>query len=253
MPRAQRTTTTSRSGASRASSRAASPRARSTSGLVTAVVAKPRDPSLVEVSVDDAVVGIALRSAVESLKIREGTLLTAAQRTALAAACERATARTLALKALGRSDRSRASLITLLTERHAIGEAAATAVIDELAADGWQDDRRYAEHRARRLAESTPCSEAFVSEALTQEGIDQRLANRMAKAAAPAAGDAERALAVAREALRAAAGSRGRLNAAERAKARRRVGQLLARRGFDPDTMETVLARLGLMRESDGE
>lgn len=225
---------------------------------ITALTPKPRDPSLVDVSIDGERVGTALRSALDDLGLREGSAISAKGRASLMSACERATARTVALKSLGRSDRSRATLARILVERHAIGEEAAAATLDQLKADGWQDDRRYAEGRARILAEERGCSRAFIAESLAAEGIDERLASKVAKAAAPSAKERERAEAIARRALGggSTAAVRGRKQPATggaRATARqgrsqmaRRIGSQLARRGFDADTIAHVLDRLGL-------
>ncbi len=218
---------------------------------ITALSPRPRDPNLIDVRIDGERVGTVVRSAVDELKLREGLAVSAALRRRLMTACERAAARTLALRTLGRSDQSRATLARILTERHAISEASANATLDELTADGWQDDRRYATARAQTLAEERGCSHAFIAETLAEEGVDGALARQVARAAAPAAGDRARAEALARTALRAAPRGAAADRAKQTLQRARRIGQLLARRGFDADTIDHVLDRLGLAPTDD--
>lgn len=209
----------------------------SAAGRITALRPRDRDPSLVDVEVGGEVVGTILRGAVDDLGLREGALLSAARRTRLAEACDRAAARTAALRLLARSDRSGAMLERHLVERGGFDASIASATRRQLAADGWQDDRRYAMARAERLARERQAASAWILAALVDEGVAERLAREAAGAAAPSAQDAARALACAK----------ARLGAAARTPARARsIARALAQRGYDEDLVRQTLDRLRL-------
>jgi SOS response regulatory protein OraA/RecX len=239
---------------------------------VTALRAKARDPSLVDVVVDGASIGTALRSEVERLGLDEGTPLTATRKRALTRAFERARARTAALRALGRSDRSRRVLERELIERHGIAPAIAEEVVGELATDGWQDDGRFAARRAESLAERRGASAALIEATLSAEGIEAPLARKAAQKAvkkvAPKATECERASDIARElfGLRARRGGAGRSSgsssaistgahstgAAPTMAEARRVARQLAQRGYEADTILAALEANGCLIERDG-
>ncbi len=245
--------------------------------VVTALRAKPSDPSLVEVVVGGEPLGIALRSEVERLGVREGATLSAAKRRALIVACERARARTVALKALARRDRSRAALEAELVERHGIDASIAAAVLAELAADGWQDDRRFAEQRAEELVARRGVAAHVIEATLAADGIGETLAKRAARAAAPPASERQRAIELARaffagetdagrRSLAGEAAERGAKSGDRRGSAgagrsgrasagassavptvadARRVARRLAQRGYEADTILAALAACG--------
>jgi SOS response regulatory protein OraA/RecX len=222
----------------------------STRGRLTALRPRPRDPSLVDVYVDNARIGTVLREAIELLGLHEGASMTGGTLAKLTAACERAAARTAALRLLSARDRSGAMLERHLIERTGVSEAAARATCSELRSDGWQDDRRYAEDRAQRLVRERHASHALVVATLEEEGIPQRLAKRVATSIAPTTKELARAIACAKDLLPDPAPRRGDRAAVGRVA--RRVGQHLARRGFSEETVLDALAQIGLRVEADG-
>ncbi|MBL9119876.1 MAG: RecX family transcriptional regulator [Phycisphaerae bacterium] len=229
------------------SSRQAVGSTRST-GLLTALVTRDRDPSLVEVHVDGIRVGIVLRSAIDDLGLREGARLSAAKRVALATACERAEARTLALRLLAGRDRSGAMLERHLVEGRGISQPVAIATRKQLQSDGWQDDRRYAETRAATLVAERHASHALVLETLIHEGIADRLAREVATAIASPSTELARAIACARSTMSPAA-QRGAGGAAAKRTLARKIAQQLARRGYEEETVWQALERIGLRAE----
>ncbi len=230
---------------------------RPTMPRVTALRPVPSDPSLLDVMVDGRSIGAALRSVVETMAIGEGAVLSAAKRKKLLEAIEIARARTVALKTLSRSDRSRGLLKAILVEKYDCEPAAAATALDQLAADGWLDDSRYAAARARTMAEDGGYASEAIASRLVDDGIRERDADRIARAAAPPRDDRARALALAKTAL---ASSRGRAAKPARTGGRRNspadaaslrksaglIARMLGRRGFDADTIATTMERLGL-------
>ncbi|MDZ4753426.1 MAG: RecX family transcriptional regulator [Phycisphaerae bacterium] len=213
----------------------------SPSSTIDSIAPLRRDPSLVAIVVGGTKFGTALRSEVEGLGLREGGTLSQAKRKILLRAIDTARARTVALKSLARSDHSRTMLERILVDRHECDARIAAATLDELTSDGWLDDQRYATERARTLADERACSSAFIVESLVNDGVDERVAERTAHAAAPPAQDEQRALAAARAALRGE-----RVTRASAPKLARRIAGVLARRGFDADTITASLEQLGL-------
>ena len=247
----------------RAEGRASRPAA--PSGFVTGFRAKPSDPSLVEVIVDDAPLGTALRSELDRLGVREGIRLSATRRRALLEAFERAKARTVALKALGRSDRSRSSLVRELTERHGVEERVARSIVEDLARDGWQDDDRFAAQRAASLVERRGASASLIEATLAADGVEEAIAKRAARRAAPRATERQRASEIAAALLgkrgtgsptrrggeagpkrAASAESAGRAANRPTLADARRVARQLAQRGYEADTILAALAASGV-------
>jgi SOS response regulatory protein OraA/RecX len=217
---------------------------KTTPGRITSLATRPRDPSLVDVEVDGVLVGTVLRSALDGLGLSEGGTLGAKARRRLSEACERASARTFALRALARRDRSGAILERLLIERHGISEAIAQATRRELEADGWQDDKRYAATRAAQLIHDRQASHALAVTTLCEEGVPERVARQATTSHASAAKDFVRALAWAKGEWKSEK-KRGK-TADERSSVRasRRLAQALARRGYEEETIAEVVSRV---------
>lgn len=220
---------------------------RARAARLTGLRSPQRDPSLVEVEIDGEPVGSVLRGSLDELRLVEGAPIGVAARKRIDAAIERARARGVALRMLARSDRSAAFIEQTLVERHGISADVARATSADLAADGWQDDRRFAELRSQRLFAERKASRALVVATLVEEGVEERLAERTAARVARESDirdDLSRAIACAREA-RPAKGAK----TAPSVREWRRIAAHLARRGYDEDTVATALERVG-MREA---
>jgi regulatory protein len=102
-------------------------------------------------------------------------------------------ARELALRALRRRDHSRRDLERRL-ERAGVPADERTRVLDALADAGLQSDARFAEARAKALAERSAGDE-LIRRDLAQHGIDEEVATDALAALRPEAERAERAFA----------------------------------------------------------
>jgi regulatory protein len=151
---------------------------------------------------------------------------------------------------LSSQDRSAKRLVELLVAR-GIEEAVAEEAVAGLRSDGWVDDARYAELRARSLVERRSASHALVAESLAQDGLEADLAATTARRVAPRRDDLTRAVELARRSLGASPSKpskRGNQSATVR-----RVAAALARGGFEADTIATALERVGLRLEPEGD
>lgn len=224
---------------------------------VTALTTVQRDPSLVRISIDGAPVGSLLRATVDRLKLAVDGLVSESQAARIRRAVLVANARSRGLRMLSTSDRSSRRLEELLVDRGHDPEAAREAIAG-LRADGWVDDARFAESRARTLIERSKLSHAAVAEALEREGLPSPVAKKAATRAAPAPEDLHRAIQLAKDLVtkwiqaspkRTSAGGGRRSDP----KVARRVASGLARAGFEPDTIATALDRAGIRIDQEGD
>lgn len=149
--------------------------------------------------------------------------------------------RDLRSDALGLLRRRSLSHHELLTRLQSRGHArdAIEPLIAELRALGLVDDRRLASSVARLHTERHE-SAALARDRIAGRGIDEPTVRSALAAARPSgsASDRELAIDLARTQLR------GRLASLPIETQARRLAALLARRGHDPDTVESVLAEL---------
>jgi regulatory protein len=142
---------------------------------------------------------------------------------ALARARRRDRAEQVAVRALARREHSRASLDARL-ERAGIGDTARAGVLQRAERGGLVDDARFAEKRARQLAERG-AGDLLIVDDLVRQGDDDAVA-RAAVGQLPA--EAERAAAV-----------------VERRGPSARTLRYLASRGFSEDSLEALIADIG--------
>jgi SOS response regulatory protein OraA/RecX len=193
---------------------------------IDALRALAADPNVVEVRVGGRTVASLPRARAESLGAVEGAAWTPALAARVSTAAAEALAREAALAFLARRAWS-ASLLRARLARAGHDEAAAAAAVASLVADGWLDDRAYAQARAGQLSRrGALAAEAL---ALVEEGVAEREARAAARAEA---GTSEDLVREARAARREGAGAA-------------RVAGRFARRGFDADTIRAALERAG--------
>ena len=133
-----------------------------------------------------------------------------------------------ALGLLVRREHSRRELARKLTARGVAAEDAAAAV-ERLAGEGWQDDTRFAESLVRSRAGSG-YGPRYIRAELGTHGLG---AEAVAAAREGCAGDWT---GIARDLVRRRFGSAGPLDLAQR----RKAADLLARRGFDGDSIRAA-------------
>ena len=147
---------------------------------------------------------------------------------ALARARRRHQGEKVAVRALSRREHSRASLDTRL-ERAGVGDTVRAEVLERAVSGGLVDDERFAEHRARHLAERGAGDLLIVGD-LVRQGVDEGVART---AVGGLSAEAERAAAIVERRGRSA-----------------RTLRYLASRGFSEDSLESLIAdiRSGALR-----
>lgn len=197
---------------------------------IEAIETLARDPGFCRLRVGAQWYGPIRRDDAERLGVTEGGRWTRALAANIVQLMEVAKARRAALSMLARSTLSRERLLERLSAR-AHDERAAIVALDELVADGWLDDRTASQERATALARRGGMAREALEMTLEKEGFG-RYARLAAKRATDGATDVDRAI---HEASKAAIARR---SAAA-------IAQHLSRRGFDSDTIERTLSRLG--------
>lgn len=142
---------------------------------------------------------------------------------ALARSHRRHRAEQVAVRALSRREHSRTSLDARL-ERAGIGDTIRAEVLERAEQGGLVDDARFAEHRARQLAERG-AGDLLIVDDLVRQGVDDAVAR------ATVGG-----LSVERERAAAIVERRGRSA---------RTLRYLASRGFSEDSLEPLIADIG--------
>lgn len=208
------------------------------SRTVTALRTLANDPGFCRVEVADRRFGPLRRDDAERLGIGPGTRWTTALERRVEALIAVAVARRVALAALARSSISRERLAERLGARGHAAEAIRTA-LDQLVDDGWLDEARAALERAEVLSRRQAMTVPLLAARLEAEGFGRHAAPA-ARQAIGDESDLERALRSARH-----ASLRRRGDAA--------VARHLARLGFDSDTIELTMERIGRRTDSTRE
>jgi regulatory protein len=202
--------------------------------VVTALSPSRRDPTLIDVRVDDRRVISLGSESIEELKIVMGMVWTDEMNAAAIKASEVEAAHRRAVRLLTARSRSSQELIRSLIEFGYAGDVSERAVA-RLVACGIVDDLRYAQDYARREIDNRPASREQIEARLWELGFDPQLARKAFDAAATGETDAQRAVRVVTDSFR----PRGPGPAP--APEWRRLYALLARRGFDEATAMAAL------------
>lgn len=116
----------------------------------------------------------------------------------------------------------------------------ALAVLDELEENKWVDDEAYARHIAQDTLRAKPLALELLTELLMKRQIDEDLARRTARETLREVDPADSAESLARSHLKKQSRQPPDVIA-------RRIWGVLARRGFDDQTIETVMQRLNIL------
>jgi regulatory protein len=174
---------------------------------------------------------------VESLGLRRGAKWTPELALRVARALEKDIAQQAAGRLLAVRDRSKGELLSRLARR-GVKTADAESLVADLARRGGVDDERFASALARSVVRARPAGAALIRARLRAKRVDRDTAERAAREALAGRDPLADATALATKKARAMPPS---LDA--RARARRLTG-LLARRGFDADTVERAVRRV---------
>jgi len=212
---------------------------------ITAIDPLPSDPNQRRMKVDGRTAATLPVAAVEQLGLRVGDEWTAERARAVARSLETMKARKTALGMLGRRSHARRELVERL-ESKGFDAGVAAAVVAEIAEHGWLDDREHARQLAAEIVRKRPIARELLVQRLEDRSVDPALAREVASETLGGVDETEAAIALARRKLESMPGADART-------ASRRIAGLLVRRGFEEETIRTVLDRLELTNPvSDG-
>ena len=223
------------------------PAERSIPPTIVAIVADAKDPNVRRVRVGRRCVAELLVDDVAALKLAPGKPWTPALEARVARVQARADARRDALRMLARAGVASSRLRERL-QRKGHEPTIAAEVVAALAGDGWLSDEAFAEAAATSMQRRGALPKSTIAARLASRGVDESTAERVADRKG-ATDDLAACLAAATKLSRSTAGARRAAGSAAQAEVRR-TAAALARRGFDPDTIETTLRRLGLDLEA---
>ena len=195
---------------------------------IDALRALSADPNQVEVRVGGRTVATLLRQRAVELGLVEGGAWTPALAARVDAAAAESLAREAALAFLAKRAWSAAALEARLVKAGHVSRAARNA-IRAMLADGWLDDHAFATARVEHHRRRGSLSEEALSELLQADGVGEKDAADVARSGAATAAEVRLEVRRAKK-------------AGESAK---RVAGKLARRGFDPDTIQDALEHAG--------
>ena len=207
---------------------------------ITSIEALPNDPLMMEVRLDDTVLGILARDVVDRFELEVGLSEddTRVRDFSHAVACQ--AAREKALELLAVHDRASGGLVSRLVDG-GFDRDVAEDTVTELRDDGWIDDTAYATRRLETLRNERGGSSEVCREKLLKEGVPEPVVDE----ALTSDGEQDEELEAACTALQRSMAKSSR-NADGSPEAIRRLAGTLQRQGFDPDTMRAAFARLDL-------
>jgi regulatory protein len=206
---------------------------------VTALKVQSRNPKRVNVYLDgEFAFGLAK---IEAIRLRIGQELDEAAVARLRQADDEAQAYERALKLLSVRPRSEAEVRRKLREHKVSGETI-DAAIAHLRRAGLLDDAAFADYWVENRAAFRPRSQRLLKAELKQKGVSGEALEQ----AVEGVDDAAAAYTLAAKRVRAA-----KLAILPNAEFRRKLGDYLARRGFDYETIEPIVERLWKESQAD--
>ncbi|MCC6682197.1 MAG: RecX family transcriptional regulator [Phycisphaeraceae bacterium] len=207
---------------------------------VTALRPTKRDPDRVSVHVDGRALAVLHTHSIHELRLTVGCPCDP-QLIQQAAGVDQAMKQSL--NRLGRRALSSGQLDRKLKE---LGhdEVTRQAALERLTNAGLLDDRVFAETLVRQIKRRKPAGAALLQQKLREKFLDAELIEQVIAEQSDRATDVEQATALARQ-------RQNQLQRVEPMACRRRIYGLLARRGFDPQTISDVMARLKFSDDGD--
>lgn len=200
---------------------------------ITAIVPTARNPQRASVRVGRKVVATLAMQRIDALGLTVGQAWDEALAAKVAAAAEEDKAMRKALNRLNRRAMSRRDLDRKLRELE-FAEATREQVLDRLTELGYLDDEAFGRALIRETQRGKAAGPRLLQQKLFQKGLDRALIDRLITETRGEHDEAEQAVALARQRLR----QMRRLDAATR---RRRLYGLLARRGFEGETIDAAM------------
>lgn len=203
---------------------------------ITAIVPRPSNPDRLSVRVDGKAVVVLSSARVAELGLQVGQAWdeSLAQQADQAAAFDKALKR--AMNRLAARAMSRRTLDRKLRDL-GYDEPVRQRVLDRLTQLGYLDDEAYARAVIRDILARKPAGPFLLRQKLMQKGLDRDIIDRLVSEELGGVDSVEQAVDLARRRLR----QMSRLDPPTR---KRRLYGLLARRGFDPDTITAALTQL---------
>ncbi len=200
---------------------------------ITALAPSRRDPDRVTIKVSGKPVANLSANLVAEMKLAVDQPWSEALAAQVAAAVEYDQAMREAMRRLGRRPLSTQQLRQYLTQR-GHGERAVQRAVGRLMELGLLDDAAFGRELIRQTIARKAAGPRLLRTKLIQQGLDRSMVEDLLAETTPTEAPLEQAIELARKKLR----SLARLDPAVRT---RRLWGLLARRGYDPDTIQAVL------------
>jgi len=213
---------------------------------LTEIAVLKKDPNLRRIVVGEETVATLPVSAVEQLGLSVGTRWTPELAARIATALDAAKARKTAMKLLSRRGLSRDEVRERLEKRgHA--SAVASAVVADLESHGWINDQAVGDDVVRETVRKGPASGDFIRRKLRDRKVRPEVADAAAASSEAPPSGIDAAEQFARKRL---AKMDAELKPSTKA---RRVARALAGRGFDDETISTILSRIDLGGDESNE
>jgi regulatory protein len=211
---------------------------------VTKLQPTKRDPNRVMIRVDGKVVATLPRDVIESLGVMVDTEWTASLAERVDVAVDADKARKYAMNALGRRALSCGELADRI-KRRGHSQAVADRVVEELIERGYLDDLAYARAVIRSERARKPAGPSLLRAKLFKKRVGRSVIDRAIAEADADYDQIDAARALAERRLRTAA-----MQKADAETRKRRLWGLLARRGFNVDTIRSAMDQLDLDADS---
>ena len=205
---------------------------------VTKLQPTQRDPNRVMIRVDGKVVATLPREVIDELGISIDLEWTESIAGRVDVAVDSDKARKYAMNALGRRALSCGELADRI-RRRGHSQSVAAQVVGELVARGYLDDLAYARAVIRSERARKPAGPALLGAKLLKKRVDRAVIDRAIAEADADYDQVEAAVALAERRLRTAA-----MQKADAETRKRRLWGLLARRGFNVDTIRAAMDQL---------
>lgn len=203
---------------------------------ITRIERQKRRPGRVSLYADGQFLAGISEETLVRLALRKGDQLGTEQINALKKAEELLSARNTALRLLAVRPRTVREIRTRLREKE-FAESEITTVVSELQASGLLNDAEFARMYVRQATALRPVGPARLRQKLLLLGIDRQCIEESIREAGKSTSGEELAERVARQYLK-------RQRASVDPRLRKRLSDLLSRRGFDWDTVRSVTSRL---------
>ena len=215
--------------------------------IITALKPTQRDPTRVMIRVGKQVMATLPRKVVEDLQIAVGMAWTEALAANVEQAVDEDKAYRYALNALARRAMSMGDMRDRI-RRRGHSNVVAEQVVEHLVQRGWLDDEQFGRAYIEQLRSQKPAGPRLIAYKLRQKKLDANLIQRLIQDSGDAEADAAGARRLAEQKLRSTT-----MRKADPASRKRRLWSMLARRGFTPDVIMSVMREVTGLRDDESD